>query len=105
MVTVRTIPRRRVGVDTPTGRTAVRRIRPYRARVVVHPETFADRLRRLRGERGLSLRGLADLAGMAHQSVVDCEHGRDAVTAFTVARLARALRVSMDWLYMGEEAS
>lgn len=98
------IDRERVGVDTPRGRTTVRRVRPYRARVVVLPESFAGRVRRLRAERGLSQRALATLADMPRRTLSDCELGQLDVAARNVARLARAFGVTMDALYLGDGA-
>ena len=97
------IDRDRVGVDTPRGRTTVRRVRPYRAHVVVRPETFRGRLRRLRLERGWSLRDLARESGLGFGAVGMIERG-DSMwpTAYTVGQLARALGVSMDALFLGE---
>ena len=97
------IDRDRIGVDTPRGRTTVRRVRPYRARVVVGPETFRARLKRLRGTLGWSQRALAAVSGVPHATIGKIESGeaRES-TAHTVAMLAYGLGCSMDYLWRGD---
>ena len=60
------------------------------------------RLAALRRERGLTILGLAALAGMAHTSVGELERGRRTAPRYaTLARLAAALEVAPDALLPG----
>lgn len=60
------------------------------------------RLAALRRERGLTILGLAALAGMAHTSVGELERGRRGAPRYeTLARLATALEVLPDALLPG----
>jgi DNA-binding XRE family transcriptional regulator len=103
-VIVTAIARARVRPDNARGRTSiVGRIPQDQTRIVVRPETFGERLLRLRHEQSLSQDGLAALTGLARQTVSNCEDGRPGVTAHTVALLARALGVSMQRLWEGTE--
>lgn len=52
---------------------------------------------KLREERGISQRHLAEEIGLSHQSVTAIESGRS-VPAFTLARIAEALDVTLDEL-------
>lgn len=60
-----------------------------------------ERLRRLRIEAGLSLRGLAQAAGVAHDTTMEIEAGRRRPHPATVKKLATALGVNVgdliDW--------
>ena len=62
---------------------------------------FAQRLRRLRIERGLSQEALADLAQLDRTYVSSCEAGRRNVTLRTICRLAGALQVDPGVLVSG----
>ncbi len=55
--------------------------------------TFGLKLRRLRLERGLTARALAESAGIARSSVNRYEAGQAEPKPATIARLARSLRV------------
>jgi transcriptional regulator with XRE-family HTH domain len=52
---------------------------------------FGDRLRELREKRELTLRSLADLAGMSYTFISDMERGLRVPTLTTIIRLAVAL--------------
>jgi len=52
---------------------------------------FGERLRELREKRELTLRSLADLAGMSYTYISDMERGLRVPTLTTVIRLAVAL--------------
>lgn len=52
---------------------------------------FGERLRELREKRELSLRSLADLAGMSYTYISDLERGLRVPSLTTVIRLAVAL--------------
>ena len=58
-----------------------------------HPEAvmFGERLRELREKRELSLRSLADLAGMSYTYISDMERGLRVPSLTTIIRLAVAL--------------
>jgi transcriptional regulator with XRE-family HTH domain len=64
-------------------------------------------LKRLRMEAGLSLRGLAAAAGVAHDTVMEIEGGRRTPHPATVKKLADALGVNVgsliDWESEGLE--
>ena len=55
---------------------------------------MTTRLRDLRLDRGLSLRALAEQAGVAYRSVVLIEQGHHRPSAQSIRRLSAALRVS-----------
>lgn len=101
------IARQRVRPNNVRGTTSiVGRIPAYRLRMTVRPETFGERVRRLRIARGWDQRQLAEAAGIGQMSVSQSE--RDlipGVTALTVSLLATALGVSMDYLWGQEQAS
>ena len=52
---------------------------------------FGERLRDLREKRELSLRSLADLAGMSYTYISDMERGKRVPSLTTIIRLAVAL--------------
>jgi transcriptional regulator with XRE-family HTH domain len=56
-------------------------------------QTFADRLRQLRQDAGLTIKVLAEKAGMHHEGVAQLERGRRKPTWDTVQALAKALGV------------
>ena len=62
---------------------------------------FAQRLRTLRLERGLSQEALAAVAGLDRTYVSSCEAGRRNVTLRTICRLAGALQVDPGVLVSG----
>jgi transcriptional regulator with XRE-family HTH domain len=57
-----------------------------------------DRLRQLREQRGLSQREFADVVDMGYVMIHRYEHGLTDPTASTLIRLAKELRVSVDYL-------
>lgn len=61
-------------------------------------EPFQARLRRLRRERGLTMRALARLAGLPDRALENYEHGRRQPTLPVARALAAALKVSLDEL-------
>lgn len=63
---------------------------------------FAQRLRTLRLERGLSQEALAAVAGLDRTYVSSCEAGRRNVTLRTICRLAAALQVDPGVLVSGQ---
>jgi transcriptional regulator with XRE-family HTH domain len=66
-------------------------------------ETFAQRLKRLRTEKGWSIRKLAKRAGVSYESVRMWELGRYEPSLFLGECVAEALGVSYDYLTWGEE--
>ena len=52
-----------------------------------------EKLKELREARALSLRELANEAGVGHNTIYRIEHGQGNVLPRTVRRLAKALRV------------
>lgn len=65
------------------------------------PETPGDRVRRQREHLKLTVRQLADLAGVNKETVVDVENGRKAPQDRTWAKLAEALKAPEAWLRHG----
>lgn len=65
---------------------------------------FVARMKQMIAERGLSQRRLAQLACVTSGSISDYLYGTRMPRAAELARLARALEVSMDWLW-GEDES
>lgn len=65
---------------------------------------FVMRMKQMIAERGLSQRRLAQLACVTSGSISDYLYGTRMPRAAELARLARALEVSMDWLW-GEDGS
>jgi transcriptional regulator with XRE-family HTH domain len=72
--------------------------------VLAETEAFAARLRRLREDAGISRCGLARLARCSETEVRHLESGRTEWPSVLLGvRLARALRVSVEYLALGEE--
>jgi transcriptional regulator with XRE-family HTH domain len=71
-------------------------------KVVVGPrDTLALNLRRLRAERGVSQEELAHLAGLHRTYVGSIERGERNISIDNIAKLAKALGVSMSKLLEG----
>jgi transcriptional regulator with XRE-family HTH domain len=68
------------------------------------PSAFGLRLRELRRSHHLSQLRLAQAAGIATSTVFDYEHGLGAIIPETVARLADALGVQPDEMWIAAEA-
>jgi transcriptional regulator with XRE-family HTH domain len=56
-------------------------------------EIDVEKLKALREDRALSLRELADISGVGHNTIYRIEHGQKTVLPRTVRRLAAALGV------------
>jgi transcriptional regulator with XRE-family HTH domain len=56
-------------------------------------EVNVERLKELREERALSMRDLAEEAGVAHQTIYRLEHGQRRALPRTIRHLAEALGV------------
>lgn len=68
------------------------------------PATMNGKLTRIREERGMSKSELARRADTTYQTVLNIEHGRYEPGIRTMAKIARALGVSVDSLVdLGEE--
>jgi len=64
---------------------------------------LADRVKIARERRGWSQSELAQRLGMTRPQLCNLEHGQTRnLTAMTLYRLAKALGVSMEWLWTGE---
>lgn len=63
-----------------------------------HNETIGQRLARLRGERGLSQRQLADRLRVTQSNVSEYEHDRVRLNSDVIILLAQVLKVSADEL-------
>jgi DNA-binding XRE family transcriptional regulator len=100
------IARERVIATNPRGLTT-RGGRIGRDEIVfrVRPETFGERLRRLRTERGLTKDQLAAASGISVPAIKQIQVRQVAASAYTVAQLADALGVSMDYLFLGRGES
>ena len=61
-------------------------------------QKVAQRLRRARRKRGLSQKGLAKLSGLSQTAISAYERGAMEPTVSNLLALARALRVSPQWL-------
>jgi transcriptional regulator with XRE-family HTH domain len=61
-------------------------------------EPFPARLRRLRQQRGLTMRGLARAAGLPGRALENYEYGRRQPGLLALRQLAAALGVSLDEL-------
>jgi transcriptional regulator with XRE-family HTH domain len=62
-----------------------------------------DSLRRLRAERALTLRDLAQISGVSYDTINKLELGRRPAHASTIRKLANALGVEPRELMQGEE--
>ena len=62
-----------------------------------------DRLRRLRAERALTLRDLAEISGVSYDTINKLELGRRPAHASTIRKLANALGVEPRELMKGEQ--
>lgn len=69
------------------------------------PETIGERLTRLRKARGLSLRGLADFAGINHSMVSRAEADKTVPDDETAEKLAAGLGVTKEDILRGGPAS
>ncbi len=61
-------------------------------------EIFAERLKELRTERGLSLSGLGDKIGVSKTAVMYWESGKKIPSALVLKQLALFFSVSADYL-------
>jgi transcriptional regulator with XRE-family HTH domain len=66
---------------------------------------FAARIREMREHLGISARELDRRAGLAEGHTSLIETGTRGVEAKTLAALAGALGVSLDWLVLGRDAT
>ncbi len=62
------------------------------------------RIRQLREEAGLSLRGLAELCGLSFNAISRIEHGENSPTVATLHRLASALNVPITDFFTQSQA-
>lgn len=78
-----------------------------RPRVPRKPGTFGDRLTQRRLALGLTQQQVADTAGITAARVahLECDYYGTGPTAYTLAALAKALGVSMNWLWNGSDAA
>ena len=65
--------------------------------------TFGERLRQARLEREMTQQELAEVSGIAYNSIKKYEQGRHEPGLFCATCLAIALGVSLDWLAGIEE--
>ncbi len=68
-------------------------------------ETVADRIRRLRMERKLSLQAFAALCSCTAEGIRQMESGEHKVSERIAGLIAQANQVSLDWLLTGNELS
>jgi transcriptional regulator with XRE-family HTH domain len=65
---------------------------------------IGGRVRERRKSFGLTLDGLAEVTDMSKTGLWQVEKGRSEPGAGTLARLALALSVSVDWIIFGDES-
>lgn len=68
------------------------------AREITLLKEFGERLKKIRNERGLKVRELADLAGMGYTNVNNIENGKVNPRYTTIIALAEALDVDPNLL-------
>ena len=68
-------------------------------------EAVGARLRKMRGDRGYTVRGLGELAGVSGAAVSAIENKPHMPSLAMIEKLAKALDVSPAWLAFGAEAS
>jgi transcriptional regulator with XRE-family HTH domain len=73
--------------------------------VVGRPETFPERLKRLRTAKGWTTYELAERARIGRSSVAHYELDRGSPMAAHLHQMARALGTTMDYLWSGEAGS
>ncbi len=66
---------------------------------------FVERMKQMIAEKGISQRRLAQLACVTSGSISDYLYGTRTPRAAELSRLARALEVSMDWLWGVDESA
>lgn len=64
-------------------------------------KVFGQRVRELRQEKGYSQESFADAAGLHRTYIGSIERGEQNVSIDNIARLAKALRVSISALFQG----
>lgn len=66
-------------------------------------KTIAERVRWARERRGYSCAGLDEIAGLScgHSAKIERGDGVEAPSSSTVAKLARALEITPQWLMFG----
>lgn len=60
--------------------------------------TFNERLKKLRAEKGLTIKALSELSGVTSVSISSYENGHRKAHPITIAKLAKALGCSYDYL-------
>ena len=69
-----------------------------------YPEIMlGQKLRELRGRRGLSLRGLADLSGLNVNTLSLIENGKSSPSVSTLQQLAQALKISISTFFESDQ--
>lgn len=69
----------------------------------MNKKSVGERIREARKENNLSVRQLAELSGMDHQTIYAYEQGRVEPKLISAAKICEALNVSIDWLAIGLE--
>lgn len=67
-----------------------------------HSDTVGRRINRARTERGFTLEGLADLAGLSKSFLWEVEQDRSGISCGRLLEVANALGASVDYLLKGE---
>ena len=65
------------------------------------PDTVGQRIKHIRTEKGLTLEGLAGLAGVSKSFLWEVEHDRSGISGKRLLKLANALGASLDYLLRG----
>lgn len=61
-------------------------------------DSFSERLKQARTDKGMTQYELAELAGLPRETVGLLERKRNTAHLYTAIVLAKALNVSLDWL-------
>lgn len=65
-------------------------------------QSVGERLRYVRGQRGLSLEGLAERTGMSKSFLWEVENDKSGISGERLLRVANALGASLDYLLRGQ---
>lgn len=70
---------------------------------MVEPQSVGERLRFVRGQRGLSLEALAERAGVSKSFLWEVENDKSGISGERLLSVANVLGASLDYLMRGEQ--